>query len=125
VHERAAAAVNAALEASGPTPPDPATLEAASGLAPGEFRALLAALERDGDVVRLGPDIIYGKPRYAAARAWVEERCRETGSVTLAGLRDALGTNRRIAQAILERLDVDGVTRRIGDERVLRRQRTG
>jgi selenocysteine-specific elongation factor len=86
---------------------------------------LLAALERDGDVVRLGPDIIYGKPRYAAARAWVEERCRETGSVTLAGLRDALGTNRRIAQAILERLDVDGVTRRIGDERVLRRQRTG
>ena len=124
VHERAAAAVNAALEASGSTPPDPATLESASGLSPSEFRALLSALERDGDVVRLGADIIYSQPNYAAARAWVEQRCRETGSVTLAGLRDALGTNRRIAQAILERLDVDGVTRRIGDERVLRRHRT-
>ena len=33
--------------------------------------------------------------------------------------RDALGTNRRTAQALLERLDRDGVTTRRGDERVL------
>ena len=41
------------------------------------------------------------------------------GSVTLAGARDALGTNRRTAQALLERLDRDGVTTRRGDERLL------
>jgi selenocysteine-specific elongation factor len=124
VHERAAAAVLEALEASGATPPDPATLESVSGLSPGEFRALVAALARDGDVVRLGADVVYAQQQFAAAQAWVESHCRETGSVTLAQLRDGLGTNRRMAQAILERLDVDGVTRRIGDARVLRRQRS-
>jgi selenocysteine-specific elongation factor len=35
-------------------------------------------------------------------------------------LRQALGTSRRIAIPLLERLDKDGVTRRDGDRRVLR-----
>ena len=39
--------------------------------------------------------------------------------LTLAEARDALDTNRRAAQAILEQLDRDGVTRRHGDARVL------
>ena len=126
VHERAAAAVNAALEASGSTPPDPATLESASGLSPERVPGV-ARSRSNATATSSGsaPTSSTASPNYAAARAWVEERCRETGSVTLAGLRDALGTNRRIAQAILERLDVDGVTRRIGDERVLRRHRAG
>ena len=49
-------------------------------------------------------------------------RCEEDGSITLAGLRDAIGTSRRVAQALLERFDADGVTRRVGDRRVLRRR---
>jgi selenocysteine-specific elongation factor len=40
--------------------------------------------------------------------------------VTIAGLRDALGTSRKHAQAILEHLDARRVTRRVGDEHVLR-----
>jgi len=43
------------------------------------------------------------------------------GSLTLAGLRDELGTSRKFAQALLEHLDAARVTRRVGDERVLRR----
>jgi selenocysteine-specific elongation factor len=85
---------------------------------------LISALERDGEVVRLGVEILYLSTRFVAAREWVEQQCRETGSVTLARLRDELGTSRRIAQAILDRLDADGVTRRVGDERILRRRRT-
>ena len=42
--------------------------------------------------------------------------------MTLAGLRDRLGCSRRHAQAILETLDGQGVTRRVGDARVLRRR---
>ena len=40
--------------------------------------------------------------------------------ITLARFRDLLGTSRRTSQLLLERFDADGVTRRIGDERVLR-----
>jgi selenocysteine-specific elongation factor len=41
--------------------------------------------------------------------------------ITLARFRDLLDTSRRTAQLLLERFDADGITRRVGDERVLRR----
>jgi selenocysteine-specific elongation factor len=41
--------------------------------------------------------------------------------VTIAGLRDRLGTSRKYAQALLEHFDAVRVTRRVGDEHVLRR----
>jgi selenocysteine-specific elongation factor len=44
--------------------------------------------------------------------------------ITLAGFRDALGVSRRTAQLLLERFDADGLTRRVGDERVLRRSQS-
>jgi hypothetical protein len=48
------------------------------------------------------------------------------GEITLARFRDLAGVGRRDAQLLLERMDVDGVTRRVGDRRVLRRTaRTG
>ena len=40
----------------------------------------------------------------------------------LAKFRDALGVGRKTAQLYLERFDADGVTRRVGDARVLRRR---
>jgi len=44
------------------------------------------------------------------------------GRITLARFRDLLGVSRKTAQMLLERFDADGVTRRQGDERVLRRR---
>jgi len=122
VHAEAAAALLAALEAGGATPPDLPTLAAASGLAPREFQALCRALEREGRIVRFGEDLATTSDRFDDARRVVVETAEAEGSITLAGLRDRLGTSRRIAQALLERLDADGVTRRVGDERVLRRR---
>jgi selenocysteine-specific elongation factor len=45
---------------------------------------------------------------------------REKGTITLAEVRDMFGTSRRYAQALLEQLDAERVTKRVGDERVLR-----
>jgi selenocysteine-specific elongation factor len=45
---------------------------------------------------------------------------RHGGSITLAQLRDELGTSRKFAQALLEHLDAEKVTIRRGDEHVLR-----
>ena len=47
--------------------------------------------------------------------------CAAAGEITLARFRDLSGVGRRDAQLLLERMDVDGVTRRVGDRRVLRR----
>ena len=47
--------------------------------------------------------------------------CASAGEITLARFRDLAGVGRRDAQLLLERMDVDGLTRRIGDRRVLSR----
>jgi selenocysteine-specific elongation factor len=48
--------------------------------------------------------------------------CERDGRATIAGVRDELGTSRRYAQALLEHLDAEKLTRRIGDAHVLRRR---
>jgi selenocysteine-specific elongation factor len=41
------------------------------------------------------------------------------GKITVAEVRDLFGTSRRYVLALLEHLDRERVTRRVGDERVL------
>ena len=45
---------------------------------------------------------------------------KEHGSMTVAQVRDTFNTSRKYALAIMEYLDEKKVTRRVGDERVLR-----
>jgi selenocysteine-specific elongation factor len=78
-------------------------------------------LEAEGRLVRLGGGQAVSADAYAAARETVLAECERDGRITLARFRDVLGISRRPAQLLLERLDVDGVTRRVGDERILRR----
>ena len=54
-------------------------------------------------------------------RRLVELAERGGGAVTLAQLRDELGTSRKFAQALLEHFDAERLTIRRGDEHVLRR----
>jgi selenocysteine-specific elongation factor len=57
----------------------------------------------------------------AEVRAVVERIAGDEGQITLARLRDELGTSRKYAQALLEHLDAARVTRRRPDDsRVLR-----
>ncbi len=51
----------------------------------------------------------------------VSAHIRAQGSVTLAEVRDMLSTSRKYAQALLEHMDAERITRRVGDARVLRR----
>jgi selenocysteine-specific elongation factor len=82
---------------------------------------LARLLEQEGRIVRLGAGEAIAAEAYERARAALVEECTANGRITLARFRDLLGTGRRPAQILLERFDADGVTRRIGDERVLRR----
>lgn len=78
-------------------------------------------LEARGQLVRLGDGYAIGADAFEVARDVLLGECRSAGSITLARFRDLVGVGRRDAQLLLERLDADGVTRRVGDGRVLRR----
>jgi selenocysteine-specific elongation factor len=82
---------------------------------------LARLLEQDGKLVRLGDGLVVGTATYEQAREALVTECAVAGRVTLARFRDLLGIGRRSAQLLLERFDADGLTRRLGDERVLRR----
>ena len=106
-----ALALEERLRAAGHEPPPAAELDA------GDLRALRDA----GRVVRLGRDRYAHPQAIGAVRARVEAIIAAEGSITLARLRDELGTSRRHAQALLEHLDAARVTvRRPDDARVLR-----
>lgn len=97
------------------------TLEAGA-LQPPRLHAdpeVLAHLQGAGRIVDCGDGVYMATPALERARGQIESLIRERGEVTLADARDALGTNRRTAQALLETLDRLGVTRRQGDVRVL------
>lgn len=79
-------------------------------------------LEGAGRLVRLGDGYAVSAAAYDRARALVLIECGSVGQIALARFRDLAGCGRRDAQLLLERLDADGVTRRVGDARVLRRR---
>jgi len=101
-----------------------AELEARLGLEPVKVddRRLARVLEEQGRLVRVGDGWAVSSAAYEQARRILVEECRRSGRITLARYRDLLGVGRRAAQLLLERFDADGLTRRVGDERVLRRQ---
>ena len=78
-------------------------------------------LEAQGKLVRLGDGYSIGVEAFASARTVLVEEALAAGEITLARYRDLLGTGRRDTQLLLERFDRDGLTRRVGDRRVLRR----
>ena len=96
-----------------------AAVEAQLGLEPVrvEDAPLARFLEEQGRLVRLGDGYAISPAAYERARAVLVD------GITLARFRDALGVGRKTAQLYLERFDADGVTRRVGDARVLRRRR--
>jgi selenocysteine-specific elongation factor len=100
-----------------------AALEAELGLEPVrvEDAALARFLEQEGRLVRVGDGLAISAAEFERARAALVAECEAAGTITLARFRDLLGVGRKTAQLLLERMDAEGVTRRIGDERVLRR----
>jgi selenocysteine-specific elongation factor len=78
-------------------------------------------LEESGRLVRVGDGYAISRDAYARARSVVVAELEAAERITLARFRDLLDTSRKTAQLLLERFDADGITRRVGDERVLRR----
>jgi selenocysteine-specific elongation factor len=100
-----------------------AELEARLGLEPVKIEdaGLARFLEQHGRLVRAGDGYAFSAAAYARARSVLVEELEAAGRITLARFRDLLAVSRKTAQLLLERFDAEGITRRVGDERVLRR----
>jgi selenocysteine-specific elongation factor len=115
--DRAAVArVETGLRDAGLTLLNAATLGAADTQA-------LAALRADGSAVRISGQLYAHADVAAAVQRRIVAVLAATGSGSLAEIRDALGTGRKSAQAFLEYLDAQRVTRRDADDRRVLRAR--
>jgi selenocysteine-specific elongation factor len=90
-------------------------------VAPDACREALDRLAATGELARVKRGVYFHPEAIAEARRLVAGICEREGSVTIATLRDELGTSRKYAQALLEHMDARRVTLRRGDEHVLRR----
>ncbi len=79
---------------------------------------LLGVLQANGRLVRLADDIVLGAEAYEQSLAATRGLLESEGAVSVAQVRDALGSNRRSTLALLAHLDDRGITRREGDHRV-------
>ena len=120
--EPPAPALLAVLRADGLEPRGVAALADAAEVAPGAAARVLERLAAAEAVTRVGPSLYFHPEALARAQAEVVGLCERDGAVTIAGLRDRLETSRKYAQALLEHFDSAGLTRRVGDEHVLRRR---
>ncbi len=80
----------------------------------------VGALVTQDKLVRLNESVLLSPHAYAAMRAWVSATIEAHGQVTAAHVRDQFDTSRKYAVALLEYLDQQRITKRVGDARVLR-----
>jgi selenocysteine-specific elongation factor len=125
----AAPAHTVAIESAGPAAELKRLLEAQRFAPPslpeamqltGADDEMVRALAQRGDIVRVSDDVAFGRAAYDSAVAMVKEMIAANGSITVAQLRDRMSASRRPVLALLEHLDSEHVTRRVGDARTLR-----
>ena len=90
---------------------------------PGDLRLdpdLLNMLVAQGRAVKIGGDVVFAAAAYKEMVEGITVHLRTHGRVTVAEVRDMFSTSRKYALALMEHLDSQKITRRVGDERVLR-----
>jgi len=106
----------AELELQPFNPPPPTDLMRRHSLAP----ALLEYLVAEGRVVRVNDDTVFARSAYDDAVSRLRAHLTEHRTLTVAAARDLLGSSRRYVLPLLEWLDAQKITRRVGDDRILR-----
>ncbi len=79
----------------------------------------LTALLQRGDLVQVGPDVLFLRETYDDMLARTLAYLQTNGQITVAQCRDLFGASRKYILAFLEHLDREGITKREGDYRVL------
>jgi selenocysteine-specific elongation factor len=80
---------------------------------------LLNLLIKQRRVFKVSDSVVFAASAYDEMVRKIVAHIKVHGKITLAETRDLFNTSRKYAQALLEHLDQEKVTRRVGDERVL------
>ncbi len=80
---------------------------------------LFNSLIDNGDIIRLEDEIFILKDLYEKAKEDLVEFINKNASISVAEFRDLLNTNRKIALALLESFDGQGITKREENKRIL------
>ncbi len=81
---------------------------------------VLNLLDEQGKVVRVSETVVYSAEAYERMVHIISEYIRDNGEISVANVRDVLGTSRKYALALMDYMDHKRITRRVGDTRVLR-----
>jgi selenocysteine-specific elongation factor len=81
---------------------------------------LLAMLVDEGRVVRINESVVYDAGAYQEMVDAIVTTVKEQGKINVGQVRDQFQTSRKYALSLLEYLDQQRITRRVGDDRVLR-----
>ena len=103
------------LESEPYSPPSPANV--------GELPIdpeLLGLLVDQGKVVKVNDSVVFAASAYQDMTSRIVAHLHAEGSITVAQTRSMFNTSRKYVLPLLEYLDQQQVTRRVGDERVLR-----
>jgi len=100
-------------------PPERSQLAAELGRAK-DYQKVLDYLTDEGELVSLEPDLLFAREAIEQAEQLFRGLAATNTEVTLAQFRDAIGTSRKYAMALLEYWDVTGLTMKMGDGRILR-----
>ncbi|MBT3363548.1 MAG: selenocysteine-specific translation elongation factor [Chloroflexi bacterium] len=82
--------------------------------------ALLNLLVDQKKVVRVSANVVFSTDAYDQMVSKVIACMKENGKITVAVVRDMFNASRKYALALMEHMDERKITRRVGDERVLR-----
>jgi selenocysteine-specific elongation factor len=96
------------------SPPTVSESEAAVG------SEVLASLIEQGQLVKVSDTVLFSSEAYRAMTKAIVEHLQREQRITLAQVRDMFATSRKYAQALVEHLDDQRITKRVGDERMLR-----
>ncbi len=102
-------------------PPEPASFAGAAGGNAASLNDLFEVCIAEGYLVRIADDIYLHADVEAEMRRLLADKLAGGGGLTVAEIRDLLGTTRKYAVPLCEYLDRVGVTRREGDLRHLAR----
>lgn len=81
---------------------------------------ILNLLDEQGRVVKVSETVVFSAKAYQEMVDKISGHIRENGEITVADVRDILGTSRKYALALMDFMDLQRITRRVGDARVLR-----
>ncbi len=80
---------------------------------------LLNILIGQGKVVKVSDNIVFSAKAYDEMKSKITAQIKQNGKITLGEVRDMFGSSRKYVQALLEYLDKEKITKRVGDDRVL------